>query len=94
VSLPVDSSILGAFRVQDLPSIRSRISWLVLAWVMPTALVFILLVAHSYTRERDHVVSETAQAARAVAAAVERDLNGAHHRLPIETAETAKAHEG
>ncbi|WP_143450323.1 PAS domain-containing protein [Janthinobacterium sp. BJB446] len=63
--------------MQDLPSIRSRISWLVLAWVIPTALVFLLLVAQSYTRERDHVVSETAQAARAVAAAVERDLNGA-----------------
>ena len=63
--------------MQDLPSIRSRISWLVLAWVFPTALVFLLLVAQSYTRERDHVVSETAQAARAVAAAVERDLNGA-----------------
>ncbi|WP_232251214.1 PAS domain-containing protein [Janthinobacterium sp. 1_2014MBL_MicDiv] len=63
--------------MQDLPSIRSRISWLVLAWGMPTALVFILLVAQSYTRERDHVVSETAQAARAVAAAVERDLGGA-----------------
>jgi len=63
--------------VQDLPSIRSRISWLVLAWVFPTALVFLLLVAQSYTRERDHVVSETAQAARAVAAAVERDLDGA-----------------
>ncbi|MCC7703939.1 PAS domain-containing protein [Janthinobacterium sp. GW460P] len=44
---------------------------------MPTALVFLLLVAQSYTRERDHVVSETAQAARAVAAAVERDLSGA-----------------
>ena len=63
--------------MQDLPSIRSRISWLVLAWVIPTALVFMLLVAQSYTRERDHVVSETAQAARAVAAAVERDLDGA-----------------
>ena len=63
--------------MQDLPSIRSRISWLVLAWVFPTALVFLLLVAQSYTRERDHVVSETAQAARAVAAAVERDLDGA-----------------
>ena len=64
--------------MQDLPSIRSRISWLVLAWVIPTALVFMLLVAQSYTREREHVVSETAQAARAVAAAVERDLSGAH----------------
>ncbi|PKV44647.1 PAS domain S-box-containing protein [Janthinobacterium sp. 61] len=63
--------------MQDLPSIRSRISWLVLAWVIPTALVFLLLVAHSYTREREHVVRETAQAALAVAAAVERDLNGA-----------------
>ena len=63
--------------MQDLPSIRSRISWLVLACVIPTALVFFLLVAQSYTRERSHVVSETAQAARAVAAAVERDLDGA-----------------
>ena len=44
---------------------------------MPTALVFFLLVAQSYTRERGHVVSETAQAARALAAAVERDLGAA-----------------
>ena len=64
--------------MQELPSIRSRISSLVLAWGIPTALVFLLLVAQSYTRERDHVVSETAQAARAVAATVERDLNAAH----------------
>ncbi|MCA1860130.1 PAS domain-containing protein [Janthinobacterium sp. HSC-3S05] len=54
-----------------------------LAWVIPTALVFLLLVAQSYTRERDHVVSETAQAARAVAAAVERDLNGAQMAAQI-----------
>ena len=75
--------------MQDLPSIRSRISWLVLAWVMPTALVFLLLVAQSYTREREHVVSETAQAARAVAAAVERDLNGAQMAARILAASPA-----
>ena len=75
--------------MQDLPSIRSRISWLVLACVIPTALVFFLLVAQSYTRERGHVVSETAQAARAVAAAVERDLGGA--RLAAHILGTAPA---
>ncbi|SFX25246.1 PAS domain S-box-containing protein [Janthinobacterium lividum] len=75
--------------MQDLPSIRSRISWLVLAWVIPTALVFLLLVAQSYTRERDHVVSETAQAARAVTAAVERDLSGAQMAARILAASPA-----
>ncbi|WP_298400479.1 PAS domain-containing protein [Janthinobacterium sp.] len=60
-----------------------------LAWVMPTALVFLLLVAQSYTREREHVVSETAQAARAVAAAVERDLNGAQMAARILAASPA-----
>ena len=75
--------------MQDLPSIRSRISWLVLAWVIPTALVFLLLVAQSYTRERDHVVNETAQAARAVAAAVERDLSGAQMAARILAASPA-----
>jgi two-component system sensor histidine kinase/response regulator len=75
--------------VQDLPSIRSRISWLVFAWVIPTALVFLLLVAQSYTRERDHVVSETAQAARAVAAAIERDLSGAQMAARILAASPA-----
>ncbi|WP_146009854.1 PAS domain-containing protein [Janthinobacterium sp. ROICE36] len=60
-----------------------------LAWVMPTALVFLLLVAHSYTRERDHVVSETAQAARAVAATVERDLSGARMAARILAASPA-----
>ena len=63
--------------MQELPSIRSRISWLVLAWAIPTASVFVLLVAQNYARERQHVVNETAQAARAVGAAVERDLGGA-----------------
>ncbi|MGK5078943.1 hypothetical protein [Janthinobacterium sp. HLX7-2] len=45
--------------MQALPSIRSRISWLVLACAIPSVLV-LLLLAQSYTRERDHVdVSET-----------------------------------
>jgi PAS domain S-box-containing protein len=61
----------------------------VLAWVIPTALVFLLLVAQSYTRERDHVVSETAQAARAVAATVERDLSGAQMAARILAASPA-----
>ncbi|MGK5047834.1 PAS domain-containing protein [Janthinobacterium sp. GB4P2] len=60
-----------------------------LAWVIPTALVFLLLVAQSYTRERDHVVSETAQAARAVAATVERDLSGAQMAARIFAASPA-----
>ncbi|MGK5061329.1 PAS domain-containing protein [Janthinobacterium sp. LB3P112] len=60
-----------------------------LAWVIPTALVFLLLVAQSYTREREHVVSETAQAARAVAAAVERDLSGAQMAARILAASPA-----
>ncbi|MGK5076344.1 PAS domain-containing protein [Janthinobacterium sp. ZB1P44] len=56
---------------------------------MPTALVFLLLVAQSYTRERDHVVSETAQAARAVSAAIERDLSGAQMAARILAASPA-----
>ncbi|MGK5037711.1 PAS domain-containing protein [Janthinobacterium sp. LB3P118] len=60
-----------------------------LAWIIPTALVFLLLVAQSYTRERDHVVSETAQAARAVAATVERDLSGAQMAARILAASPA-----
>src|SRR5450830_643015 len=56
---------------------------------MPTALVFLLLVAQSYTREREHVVSETAQAARAAAAAVDRDLNGAQKAARILAASPA-----
>ncbi|MBB5368662.1 MULTISPECIES: PAS domain-containing protein [unclassified Janthinobacterium] len=63
--------------MHDLPSIRARISRLVLAWAVPTAIVFALLATQSYRRERDHVVSETAQAARALSATVERDIDGA-----------------
>ncbi|MFZ4874266.1 PAS domain-containing protein [Janthinobacterium sp. Mn2066] len=63
--------------MHDLPSIRARISRLVLAWAVPTAVVFVLLAIQSYKREHDHVVSETAQAARAVSATVERDIDGA-----------------
>ncbi|MEG1327527.1 MAG: cache domain-containing protein, partial [Janthinobacterium sp.] len=51
--------------------------------------MFLLLVAQSYTRERDHVVNETAQAARAVAAAVERDLSGAQMAARILAASPA-----
>jgi len=57
-----------------LPSIRSQIALLVLACALPTVIGFGAVVAQFYQRERDTLVEDTGQAARLVAAAIDRDL--------------------
>jgi PAS domain S-box-containing protein len=59
---------------KPLPSIRSQIALLVLACALPTVIGFGALVSQFYTRERDTLKDNTQQAARAVAAAIDRDL--------------------
>nr|WP_154387924.1 PAS domain-containing protein [Duganella alba] len=59
---------------KSLPSIRSQIALLVLACALPTVIGFGALVGQFYTRERDNLKEDTQQAARAVAAAIDRDL--------------------
>ncbi|MYM99035.1 hypothetical protein, partial [Duganella vulcania] len=57
-----------------LPSIRSQIALLVLACALPTVIGFGAVVAQFYQRERDTLMADTGQAARLVAAAIDRDL--------------------
>ncbi len=59
---------------KPLPSIRSQIALLVLACALPTVIGFGALVGQFYARERDTLKDDTQQAARAVAAAIDRDL--------------------
>ncbi|MYM67654.1 response regulator [Pseudoduganella sp. FT55W] len=59
---------------KQLPSIRSQIALLVLACALPTVIGFGALVAQFYSNERETLKTDTQQAARAVAAAIDRDL--------------------
>jgi PAS domain S-box-containing protein len=59
---------------KSLPSIRSQIALLVLACALPTVFGFGALVGQFYSRERNTLKDNTQQAARAVAAAIDRDL--------------------
>ncbi|SEN91828.1 PAS domain S-box-containing protein [Duganella sp. CF517] len=57
-----------------LPSIRSQIALLVLACALPAAVGFGAVVRQLYSRERATLMEDTRQAARMVAAAIDRDL--------------------
>jgi PAS domain S-box-containing protein len=59
---------------KSLPSIRSQIALLVLACALPTVIGFGALVIQFYSSARDGLKDDTQQAARAVAAAIDRDL--------------------
>jgi two-component system, sensor histidine kinase and response regulator len=58
----------------SLPSIRSQIALLVLACALPTVISFAALVGQLYGREHAALRDDTRQVARAVAAAIDRDL--------------------
>nr|WP_154373005.1 response regulator [Duganella guangzhouensis] len=57
-----------------MPSIRSQIILLVLACALPTVLGFASLISQFYTHEREELKDDVVQAARAVAASIDRDL--------------------
>jgi len=57
-----------------LPSIRSQITLLVLACALPTLIGFGAVLRQFYLHERSNLITDTQQAARAVAAGVDRDL--------------------
>jgi hypothetical protein len=59
---------------KQLPSIRSQITLLVLTCALPVVLGFASLVGQFYTRERQQLQEDVVQAARAVAASIDRDL--------------------
>jgi PAS domain S-box-containing protein len=60
---------------RKLPSIRAKIAMLVATCALPTLLGFGALTWHFYTRERNLVIADARQTARALAAAVDRDLD-------------------
>ncbi|UTY59895.1 PAS domain-containing protein [Massilia sp. erpn] len=65
---------MSAETSEPLPSIRSQITLLVLACILPALVGLGLLVLHFYHLERSQVVGNAQRMARALAAAVDRDL--------------------
>ncbi len=65
---------MSAKTSEPLPSIRSQITLLVLACILPALVGLGLLVLHFYHLERSQIVSNAQRMARALAAAVDRDL--------------------
>jgi len=60
----------------NLPSIRARLVLLVVACIVPGALLVLALIMHDYRQLREHVEEESIETARAMAAALDRDLAG------------------
>jgi PAS domain S-box-containing protein len=73
-AVPDDSSPGDSRR--RLPSIRAKIATMVLACALPTAIGFAGLVHHFYLREQALVSDNARQTARALAATVDRELDG------------------
>ena len=65
------------FRRTSLPSIRSKLFTLVLASVLPILFAYIAFVHDAGRREEQHVARDAATVTRALAAALERDLESA-----------------
>src|SRR5688500_14996518 len=56
-------------------SIRTRIQWLVVACIVPVAVLAVLLLVLSYERGRDALLQANLQSARVLAQAIERELD-------------------
>lgn len=56
------------------PTIRSKLVLLVMACVVPAALMAVLLIAHDYQRARDQLLLNSLGTARAMMSAVDRDF--------------------
>ncbi len=65
------------------PTIRSRLVFLVIAAVMPLALMTLALVLLDFQRMRDAKAGDRLNTARAIVAAVDRDLNGVESGLRV-----------
>jgi diguanylate cyclase (GGDEF)-like protein len=65
------------------PTIRSRLVFLVIAAVMPLALMTLALVLLDFQRMRDAKAGDRLNTARAIAAAVDRDLSGIESGLRV-----------
>jgi diguanylate cyclase (GGDEF)-like protein len=68
---PLNHERMNARRI---PTIRSRLVWLVMACVVPASLMVIGLIVHDVQRERARLVRDVTATARAITSAVDRDL--------------------
>jgi two-component system sensor histidine kinase/response regulator len=75
--LPAPGSFLPLFRSTSLPSIRSKLLTLVLASVLPLLFAYIAFVRDAGQREARHVARDAATVTRALAAALDRELESA-----------------
>ena len=74
------------FRRSSLPSIRSKLFVLVLASVLPIVFGYIAFVRDAGQREREHVARDAATVARALVAALDRELESAESAARVAAA--------
>ena len=79
-------SFLPLFRRSSLPSIRSKLFVLVFASVLPIVLGYIAFVRDAGQREREHVARDAATVARALVAALDRELESAESAARVAAA--------
>src|SRR2546427_8310840 len=68
-------------KAHRIPTIRSGLVWLVTACVVPASLTTVVLITHNYQHERAQRLRDSIATARAMMAAVDRDLAGAEAAL-------------
>ena len=64
-----------------IPTIRSRLAWLVIACVIPASLMASVLISQNYQRERARLVRDSIATARALTSAMDRELAGVQSAL-------------
>ena len=80
------------FRRTSLPSIRSKLFTLVLASVLPLLIAYIAFVRDAGQREAGHVARDAATVTRALAAALDRELESAETAARVAAAWPTLAH--
>lgn len=59
-----------------IPTIRSRLILLVLAYIIPASLMMVALIAYNYHQDRARLIQESMATARAMMSAIDRDIAG------------------
>ena len=77
------TTLLSSIYEATPPTIRSRLVFLVIAAVMPVAVMTLALVLLNFERVRDVKAGDRLNTARAIAAAVDRDLSGIESGLRV-----------
>ena len=83
---PTPDLSLPLFRPASLPSIRSKLFVLVFASVLPIVFGYIAFVRDAGQREREHVARDAATVARALVAALDRELESAESAARVAAA--------